>query len=274
MEPKQFLDFIIKETSPDPEYKYSICTLVTNMEEYGQMVESFLKAGFTKQECEFRYIDNTVENSFDAYQGLNLFLQNAKGENIILCHQDILIQFDDINVLEKRIVEIANLDENWAILGNAGGIENDLYRRCAINLIYEDGFHQKQGTLPQKVVSVDENFIVVRRSANLALSHDLEGFHMYGSDLCLVAELLGYTAYVIDFKLLHKSYGNASVNYHQSVESLVDKYIRFMRNRRIVTTIADFYLSSSKLRKTFAESKLGKKIARKIKKIKVLRANR
>jgi hypothetical protein len=260
-------NFAIKEINPPAKYRFSICTLVTNTEEYAQMVTSFIQAGFNQNECEFRYIDNSSENSFDAYTGLNLFLQNALGEYIILCHQDILLDFDNIDVLQKCIDEITTLDNNWAILSNAGGIENNLYQRAAINVAYPDGFYQRVGALPQKVISVDENFIVVKRSANLSLSADLTGFHLYGTDLCLIAELLGHTAYVVDFKLLHKSYGNPNDTYYVILQKLIDKYEKFMRRRRIVTTITDFYLSTSPFRKTMAETKWGKKIDRKITKL-------
>ena len=55
------------------------------------------------------------------------------------------------------------------------------------------------GELPAKVHTVDENFIVVRRATNLSLSHDLDGFHLYGTDLCVIADILGGNCYVIDF---------------------------------------------------------------------------
>ncbi|WP_158827277.1 hypothetical protein [Mucilaginibacter lacusdianchii] len=262
------IDFAIKEYDYQPKFRYSICTLVTDINEYNEMYTSFTKAGFSKEICEFRYIDNIGSNNFDAYKGLNLFLQNANAEFIIICHQDILLNFDKIEVLEKRIEEITAIDKNWAILSNAGGIENDLYQRYTLNVAYPDGKYDRIGKFPQKVVSVDENFILVKRSANLALSYNLKGFHFYGTDLCLIAELLGYSAYVIDFKVTHKSYGTPNESYYNILQTLTQKYRHFMRNRYIVTTIADFYLSASNLQTTIAETKLGKKVSRKLAKIK------
>ena len=55
--------------------------------------------------------------------------------------------------------------------------------------------------------ALDKNFLVVRRDANLAVSADLKGFHLHGTDICIVARLLGYTAYVVDFQLRHVSSG-------------------------------------------------------------------
>lgn len=260
--------FVVKQSVVQPRYRYSICTLVSNLNEYNEMIASFVAAGFNEESCEFRYIDNTSGNSFDAYSGLNLFLQSAEGEFVIICHQDVVLNFDRIEVLEQCMAEISQLDQSWAILSNAGGLEGDLYKRYVLNVAYPDGRYDRVGRFPQKVTSVDENFIVVKKSANLALSHNLNGFHFYGTDLCLIAELLGYNAYVIDFKLTHKSVGNPDKSYDEMLQSLVNKYRHFIRSRRIVTTIADFYLSASTLQSRLAETKWGKKIARKLTKLK------
>lgn len=256
-------DFVIKQSVLKPRYKYSICSLVTDLNEYYEMVSSFNAAGFNEDICEFRYIDNSSGNNMDAYSGLNVFLQAAQGEYVILCHQDIVVEFDQLTVLDKRIAEISALDPNWGILSNAGGLEDDLYQRVVLNVAYPGGRHDRVGRFPWKVASVDEHFIIVKKAANLALSHDLSGFHLYGTDLCLIAELLGYSAYVIDFKILHKSFGKPNHSYDEVLQRLIKKYRRFMRNRRIVTTIADFYMSASELRSKLAETTLGKKISRK-----------
>src|SRR4051812_13950206 len=128
MDLKPVIDFAVKETGAPARYRYSICTLVTDLEEYGQMVDSFIAAGFSRDFCEYRYIDNTATNSFDAYDGYNIFLQNAQGQYIILCHQDILLEFDKVEHLDQRIAEMDQRDKDWGILSNAGGVENDLYK--------------------------------------------------------------------------------------------------------------------------------------------------
>lgn len=253
-----------KITALSHSYRFTIATLVTDMEEYQEMIASFYKAGFTDDICEYIYIDNCEKNSFDAYKGLNLFLQTAQGEYIIISHQDILLNYDDIEILNQRIEQIDQIDPNWSILSNAGGIENNLYQRVAITVAYGDGFEQFLGKFPQKVCSVDENFIVVKRSANLSLSHDLSGFHLYGTDICLIAELLGYSAYVINFKLIHKSYGTPNESYYQILKKLIEKYVKFMRSRTIVNTITDFRLSPSLINTVVFNIKFTKKVMRKI----------
>ncbi|MGF7041644.1 hypothetical protein [Mucilaginibacter lappiensis] len=238
-------EFIKQIEQPVYKYRYSVCTLVTRRQEYQEMLDSFLNAGFTTDICEYLVVDNSEFNLMDAYQGINSFLQAASGEYIIICHQDILlINKDSKQLLDQQIAEITSLDPTWGVLGNAGGADR-LYKRMAIKVAYPDGFIDIQGTVPQKVGSLDENFMLVKNSANLALSGDIGGYHLYGLDLCTVARLLGYSAYVIDFLLLHKSTGNADNSYYDILNRVKAKYTRFMKGRYVNTTIARFYLSGS-----------------------------
>lgn len=231
-------------------YRYAICTLVTDLDEYGRMLESFVAAGFTNNDCEYRYIDNSAGNSFDAYKGLNLFLQNADAEYVIICHQDILLQYDNRDVLEKRIAELNTLDPNWAILGNAG--TNNPYLLSMV-ITHADRVTHKVGVLPSKVNSLDEDFILVKKSANLGLSGDLSGFHLYGTDICLIASCMGYNAYAVEFSLLHLSMGNKNASFYALSKALQNKYSFFFRSRYIKTTITRFFLSSNGILRSFMD---------------------
>ena len=195
------------EQPPHP--KYSICTLLTEKDQYADALTSFRDAGFIEPDCEFLYIDNTTTNKYDAYAGVNQFLQKARGDYIILCHQDLVLHADNRNKLDQLIDEVSLLDNNWALLGNAGGIVPGKQAYHLTEYTDEDKHYLRRGKFPARVYSLDENFIIVRKSANLSISHDLEGFHMYGTDLCMIARILGYSAYVIDFHLWHL--GGASI---------------------------------------------------------------
>lgn len=200
------LDFpkeIAVGTGADYACKYSICTLVTSIEEYEGMVKSFVRGGFTPDQCEYLFINNSKGNKADAFRGYNLFLKAARGEHIILCHQDIVLLSDGIQVLDERIKELDRLDPWWAVLGNAGLIKPN---HAAMHITHPAPVGEcKCGPLPAKVQSLDENFIVVKNSAQLCVSHDLSGFHLYGTDLCRLAQRLGRTCWAVDFNLLHNS---------------------------------------------------------------------
>lgn len=222
--------------------EFSICTLVTDKEEYEQMQNSFIKAGFEEKICEYIYIDNSVSNTFDAYDGLNHFLNYASGKYIILCHQDILLDFDNISILRKRLLELDSIDSNWAVAANAGYKD---FNTKVIRITDPNYGTQSVGDFPSRTMSADENFIVVKNSANLALSNDLEGFHLYGTDLCQIAEMLGYTNYVIDFHLYHKSGGNCSTSFYESRGQFMRKYSRKFKPKFIQTMCTTMVLVSS-----------------------------
>jgi len=253
-------DFVKQVNKPAYAYKYSVCTLVTRKEEYLQMLESFLQAGFDNSVCEYLVIDNSSDNLMDAYQGINSFLQKAAGEYLIICHQDILLTATSTRqLLEEQIENITKLDPTWAVLGNAGAA-NRLYNRLAIKIAYPNGFVDIKGQLPQQVGSIDENFMLVKNSANLSLSNNIGGYHLYGLDLCMVARMLGYSAYVIDFLLVHKSMGKVDTSFYDTLSTVKKKYTRFMQGRYMNTTIAKFYISGSAFKNALFNTRVFRRI--------------
>lgn len=225
-------------------YQYSICTLVNKLPEYHEMVESFKKAGFSEEDCEFLYADNTERNEFEAYAGINSFLNEALGKYVIICHQDILITKDNRVKLENQLNLVSGIDANWGVLGNAG--VNNMYNMSYV-ITRSDLHTYQEGLLPSKVQSLDENFLLLKASANLAVSGNLAGFHMYGTDICLIAECLGYSAYAIDFNMIHKGTGLVDESFYRLSDSIQEKYTHFFRGRYIRSTITRFYLSSNPL---------------------------
>lgn len=257
-----------KESGPGPRradalprgaIRFSICTLVTDLDEYAEMVSSFRERGFGDPDCEFLYLDNSASNAFDAFAGYNLFLTRAAGDYLILCHQDILLLEDGRSALEARLAELDSLDPAWALCGNAGGVVGG---GLAVRITDPHGSDQAIGTFPARATALDENFIVARRDSNLALSHDLEGFHLYGADLCIVADLLGRTAYVIDFHLRHKSAGNTDAGFYAARRAAIAKYRRAFGTRWVRTTCTTFSISGIPLLGRVLSTRLGRPFRR------------
>jgi hypothetical protein len=222
-------------------FEFSICTLVTKASQYAEMLQSFSSAGFLTEFCEYLHIDNVNQNQFDGYQGLSMFLQSAKGRYIIICHQDVLLDFDDIKVLRKRINELDRVDPHWAVLGNAGYSN---FNNSAMCISDPYGEHRRSGNLPVRCQSLDENFIVVKSAANLGVSRDLNGFHFYATDLCVMAKIMGWHAYVIDFHLRHKGAGTKDVLFYEAKNAFIKKYSRHSATRFIRTTCTMLIISS------------------------------
>jgi hypothetical protein len=237
-------DFVVSVTSQSdsPRPRFSICTLVTRHSEYAEMVESFVSHGFTPADCEFLYVDNSESNRLDAYRGYNFFLTEARGELIILCHQDIVLLEDGRVELEQRLEELTAHDPTWALCGNAGGVS---FARLALHISDRFGEDQFFGCFPARVTALDEDFIVVRREANLAVSHDLSGFSFYGADLCVVADFIGRSAWVIDFHLRHNGLATTGASFYTERNDVARKYRKAFRSRWIVTTVTYFFVSGS-----------------------------
>jgi len=222
--------------------KYSVCTLVTDSNEYEKMILSFQKQGFNSNNTEFLYISNINNNQYDGYSGLNHMLNTANGKYVILCHQDILLRYDDESSLNKCISELNEKDKSWALAGNAGGDSSRRYRH-----ITDPHGTSNIDTSSQKVQSLDENFIIVNTCNRVALSGNLSGFHMYGTDLCTMADILGYHSYVINFHLQHNSKGNKNKSFYQAEKYLIQKYQNAFRTRFFKTTCTKVIISSSKI---------------------------
>lgn len=224
--------------------------MLTDWDEYREWIASFQARGFGEDVCEFIVIDNSRENQADGYVAGNEFLQAARGRWVVLCHQDLLLMEHGRVELEARLTELETLDPHWAVCGNAGYTDDGW---PVLNLEQSYGPEHQHGELPTKVMSVDENFIVVRRLANLAFSRDLHGFHHYGPDLCIVADILGWNSYVIDFYLKHKSTGTIDGRYTDSRDRVAAKYRRALRPRfMFVVTQYHFLLSGVPLHGRFA----------------------
>jgi hypothetical protein len=232
---------------------------VTGHGEYAEMVESFRQGGFTGDDCEYLYLDNTQGNTFDAYRGYNLFLTAARGDYLILTHQDLLLLEDGRVELEARLAELDELDPAWALCGNAGGVSP---REVAVRISDPHGEDRATGKFPARVLALDENFVVARRDANLPVSHDLHGFHIYAADMCILADVIGRTAYAIDFHLRHKSIGTIDTAFYAVRRDVIAKYRRAFRSRWIRTPCTIFLVSGLPLLGRFLSTKLGRPFRR------------
>jgi hypothetical protein len=209
------------------------------------MRDSCINAGFDTVNCEYLVIDNTSGNQYDAYRGIKYFIQNSEAAYIIICHQDVLFQYDGIEQLLDTINELHTLDPNWAIAGNAGG--DDRYDRHHIRITDPHGSDVSNTTFPKQVSSLDENFILLRNGTGISTSNDLDGFHLYATDLCLNAIYNGYTCYVVDFHIHHLSGGCRDNAFYNCRDALVTKNSRFQKGKFVKTPSTHLFLSASKI---------------------------
>lgn len=219
-------------------YSFSICSIITNQDEYTLMRKSFESCGFTDG-CEYIIADNTQGNNFDAYQAINRFIRESQGKYLIVVHQDVRC-IDKRSYLEKCLDDLARIDSKWAICGNAGAAGYHQF----LHHINNGGKIITNANLPARVNSLDENLLIINKSISLSISSDLGGFHLYGTDLCIIADFLGYNCYVIPFMVKHLSLGNLK-ELNKNVDRFIDHYGKKIRSRYVETTCTKFYLSNS-----------------------------
>jgi hypothetical protein len=222
-----------QRVSASDEPIFSVCTLVTDPDQYAQMKASFIEHGFTAAQAEFLEIDNSRGNQFDAYRGLGKLLDEARGRYVVLCHQDLLLLDDGAEQLRKQLELLDEGDPKWAIAGNSGITPDN---RHVLHISDPHGDDQRQGPLPARAQSLDENFLIVRRASRIRPSAELSGFHLYATDLCLQAARAGLSAWVIDFHLCHLSGGNMSTGFFREEEKFEQHWSEVLPRALVVRT--------------------------------------
>jgi hypothetical protein len=217
---------------------FRIATFVDDDEQYGEMRTSFEAAGFVSPLARF-----TIEQG-EPYRGITR-LGKAQEPYVMLVHQDVRCEWGDTaDSLQARLAELTRVDPDWAVAGNAGRNPDVLKARLAelvdadrdqaVKAKAKPGLNpirhisDPHGTtwstgLPKRVLSLDENLLILRTARRPACSAELSGWHLYGTDVVLNAALVGGSAYVIDFRLTHLSPGNPD-GYERSRRQFVEHW--------------------------------------------------
>jgi hypothetical protein len=58
---------------------------------------------------------------------------------------------------------------------------------------------------PVKTTSIDELVIVLRRASGIRFDEGLPGFHLYGTDIVLIAREAGFRSYIANIPAIHNS---------------------------------------------------------------------
>lgn len=223
---------------------FHICTIANKLAQYEEMKSSFIEAGFDEFRCRYSVFDNSQGNIYEPYSTFNTIRSNTVEPYIIFCHQDVLLnQGHGFDRVVKLLEELDKLDSNWALAGNAG--INNNYENVTIITDPHNSKHWSGG-FPERVHSLDENFLVVKSSANIASSSELKGFHFYATDLCLNAILKGYSCYVINFHLTHLSPGKISQDFWKSRAIVQKRWSREFNFCYVQTPCSFMFLSKHK----------------------------
>ncbi len=212
----------------------SVCSLVQSQEKYDRLLASFARVGFTSDNSEFLAADNRAGNRFDGFSWTKALLAEARGSYVIFCHDDVELIEDGFDRLVARLAELDALAPNWLLAGIAGGVwHSGPSRQPVVAMRVSDKFgeNQRRGNLPKQVETLDECFLLMRRSRPVISSYDLTGFHFYGADICLQAELAGGTAWAIDFHLRHHGDATRGPHFRACRREFVRKHASYFPDR-------------------------------------------
>jgi hypothetical protein len=213
---------------------FSVCTLVRDQAQYDRLLESFERFGFTAENSEFLAADNRAGNQFDGFSWHKHMWPRARGRYVIFCHEDVELVDRGYGDLLAAIEALEAADPDWLVAGIAGSPWRPLDHTVTAQALHISdifGTDRRRGQVPCRVESLDESFILMRRLKPVLNSYDLHGFHYYGADLCLQAELLGGRSYAIDFHLLHKGKARADETFAQIRNQFRQKYRRYFPGR-------------------------------------------
>ncbi len=224
---------------------FTVCTLLRDPEKYDRLLASFARAGFDASNSEFLAADNRGTNRFDGYDWQKAVLAEARGQFVIFCHDDIELLEAGHAELLAALAALDRTDPDWLLAGVAGGrYRPRSHHRRFLRLRISDPYGEDRvlGSVPGRAETLDECFILMRRSRPVIGSYDLDGFHFYGPDLCLQAELLGGSVHVIDFHLRHHGGGTKDASYWAAREKFVRKYAPIFPGRFLHCTTGVVHL--------------------------------
>lgn len=238
-------DVIRKNSKAMSEQVFRICTITNKPYQYAEMKASFLEAGFDENRCRYEVFDNAQANAYDPYRTISAVMEVATEPYVIFCHQDVLAnKGDGFDKLLAGLEDLTQKDAKWAIAGNAGALEN-LTTIFNIDDPYGVANHDN---FPERVYTLDENFLVLRTGTGLRTSKGLSGFHLYATDLCLQATRCGFSCYVINFHLTHLSGGSPeSDDFQKALSKFIQHWNSYFTLCLIHTPCVFISLSRSRI---------------------------
>ncbi len=219
--------------------KFSVCALVQSQDRFDRLIASFVRLGFTAATTEFLAADNRAGNQFDGYSWQGPLLAQARGRYVIFCHDDIELIDQGHDDLSALLDDLTARDPMWLLAGIAGGrFRPATHSRLMLTFHISDiyGQDRRRGAMPAQVETLDECFILMRHARPVLPSTDLSGFHFYGPDLCLQAELQGGSAWAIDFHLRHHGRGTKGESFADCRDRFIAKYARIFPGRSLHCT--------------------------------------
>ena len=146
----------------------------------------------------------TYEGFATAGLAYNQAIDECDAEWVLLAHQDVYLPIGFAARITDALDRLTQSAPDWAVAGVVGATRaSDVIGKvwCSGNArLIGDGID-----LPAQAASLDELIIIIRKASGIRFDAELPSFHLYGTDIILMAEAAGRTSWVVDAPVVHHS---------------------------------------------------------------------
>lgn len=158
----------------------------------------------------------------------NRGLEQSRNDVVVFVHQDVYLPHEWAPSVETALREIERSDPDWGVAG-CWGVRED---RAKFGHLYTpgDGIIGESLDRPERVRTLDEVVLILRKSSGLKYDESLAGFHFYGADICLTAAEAGRRCYAISAFCVHNSrqYFEYPPDFYESYQYMKKKWKQWL----------------------------------------------
>ena len=131
-------------------------------------------------------------------------IERAETDLLIFVHQDVYLPPGWLDSLRLALLELEEKDPDWGVLGVWGSSPKD----GPPGYVWWTGLREPDGQHfegVREVRTLDEVVLIFRKSTQLRFDQGLQGYHLYGTDICLEAQKQGRRNYIFCGFCLHET---------------------------------------------------------------------
>lgn len=148
-----------------------------------------------------------IKESFSsASMAYNEAIKEATGDILVFIHQDVYLPQDWLDNVLAAIAQLDRRGIRWGTLG-CYGVRKQSEGGMGLGQVYSTGWGLQGRPIsdPEPVQTLDEIVLITRASNGLTFDSSLPSFHLYGTDLCLIAGARGFQNFVIPAFCVHNT---------------------------------------------------------------------
>lgn len=137
-------------------------------------------------------------------QAYNSGLSQTNRPICVLVHQDVYLPKGWLDRAIDALCALSSEEPNWMVAGSYGVRENGTH----IGRVWDANMQQELGEAgfaPERVGSLDELLIILRRPETFAFDEGLPSFHLYGTDLVQTAKAMGRASFAVELPVVHNN---------------------------------------------------------------------